>query len=108
MRWDKIDWIAEDDQGDDGHPGSQFWQKRAGVVRTKGGQYELHVRSRWGSNQGSLEEHGRVERRYRAPTLDDLLKVGICEVRRDSDLGDCADALCAAIRNVIFEAQDAE
>jgi hypothetical protein len=103
-----MSWIAESDHGDIGQPGSGYTRFFAGIKRASAGQYEIHVRSVWGSNQGCLEEHGRIQRRYRAATLDELLRVAISEVRADSELADSVSFLCAAIRDAVFDAQDAE
>lgn len=100
------EWIASDDQGSRGTPGQQFSQIFAGIKRAKNGQYELHVRSVWGSNQGYLEEHGREERKFRADSLDDLLKIGIAELRGDEAFAD--PRFAQAIRNATYEAQDAD
>jgi hypothetical protein len=101
------EWIAEDDQGFCGSPGQQFWKIWAGVCLAKNGQYELHVRSVSGSNQGHLEEHYRHERKFRAPSLDELLRIGIAELRGDDE--EFRDPRFAqAVRNAIYEAQDAE
>lgn len=102
-------WIATSDHGDSGHPGSGYNKRWAGVSKAKNEQYQLDVRSVWGSNQGYLEEHGRVERKYRADNLDELMRIGIAEVRADSEFeGEEQSQLVAAIRDAIFEAQDAE
>lgn len=55
-----------------------------------------------------LEEHGRVERRYRAGSINELMRIGITEVRADADLGQEEAALLEAIREACFEAEDAE
>lgn len=99
-------WLGSDDQGDRGTPGQEFSKMFAGVKRAKNGQYELHVRSVWGSNQGYLEEHGREERKFRADTLDELLRVGISEIRGDEAFE--SPKFAQAVRNAIYEAQDAE
>ena len=104
----KTDWIATADHGEHGTPGDQFYKCFAGVKRAKNGQYELHVRSVYGSNQGSLEEHGRDERKFRADTLDEVMRVGISEIRGDEDFEKHNSKFCAAIREAVFEAQDIE
>ena len=95
--------IAEAVQGEYGQPGSSFNLRIATVYRLSGG-YELATTIRWGSNQGYLEEHGRHERRYRAATLDELMRVGVAESRADSDMND--PELSQAIRSACFDAQD--
>lgn len=107
MSTNRDDVISTDDQGHHGHPGQQFSELSATVRKVKRG-YALDVLSRWGSNQGYLEEHGRTERQYRAAELDDLLRIGISEIKDDSDLSDVSASLCQAIRNAIYAAQDAE
>ena len=104
----KMNWIATSDQGNGGQPGSGYDKKFAGVIKIKTG-FELHVRDVWGSNQGYLEEHGRTERKYRAATIDAVMRVGIAEIRQESDdVFDSAtkSALVAAIRETCFAAQD--
>lgn len=104
----KTDWIATDDQGDEGSPGDSYSKYFAGLRRAKNGQYELHVRRIWGSNQVYLEEHGRHERKFRADNLTRLLAIGISEIRGDDDFADQADKFARAIRNAIYAAQDAD
>lgn len=99
-------WISTDDQGHSGQPGDGYCKHFAGVRRAKNGKYELHVRNVWGSNQGFLEEHGRVERKYRADDLDDLLRIGISEIRADEAFADAVGSFSAAVRNAIYAAQD--
>lgn len=93
-------------QGERGTPGQQFSKMFAGIKRAKNGQYELHVRSVSGSNQGHLEEHERHERKFRADTLDELLRIGIAELRGDETFAD--PRFAQAIRNAVYEAQDAD
>lgn len=104
--------ISKANHGSSDGPGGQYTDRIARVKRigteTKW-QYELYVRSAWGSDQGHYEEHGRTERRYRAASLEDLLDTGISEVRNDTEFDDKETSqLVAAIREAIFEAQDEE
>lgn len=95
--------------GSVGTPGDLFRDGVAEVRRSPGGRYELSLLLRWGSNQGYLEEHGRVERRYRARTLDDLLRVAQTELREDGAIDDRdRPEVLQAVRDAIFDAEDAE
>lgn len=95
--------------GDRGMPGTEYDAGRVTVARVRPGRYALEVVVSWGSNQGYLEEHGRVERRYRAATLDDLLRVAQAELSRDPELSDEERAAAQqAVRDAVFEAEDAE
>lgn len=105
-----IEKLGYSNQGDSGRPGSGYVKFLAIVSTTKTG-YQLDVRHVWGSNQGYLEEHGRIERKYRARSIDELMRVGIAEVRQEDDEvfdGAAKSKLVAAIREACFEAQDAE
>ena len=103
----KKDWIAWVDKGKGGMPGSDYSDMIAGVRLVRPGRFELYVRAAWGSNQGYLEEHRRIEREFRAGSLDDLMRIGITEIRQDAEfLADDAAKLVAAIREACFEAED--
>lgn len=102
------DWIAKVDYGDKSRPGEQYTERIAAIKRAKNGQFELNVISVWGSNQGYLQEEGRIERRYRAENLDELLRIGISEIRDDDDFSGNSGPFVAAIREAIFDAQDTE
>jgi len=100
--------LGYSDQGDSGQPGSGYVKFVAFVTAAKTG-YQLDVRHVWGSNQGYLEEHGRIARKYRARDIDELMRVGIAEIRQeDDDVFDGAtkSKLVAAIREACFEAED--
>ena len=99
-------WLGEDDQGDMRTPGPRATKMWAGVKRVPNGQFELHVRFIWGSIEGSFEEDGREMRRYRADTLDALLRIGISELKGDDTF--VSPRFAQAVRNAIYEAQDAE
>lgn len=101
-------WIAKDDQGHDGGPGGSYSVEKAMIRLVNSGRYEVKVISAWGSNQGYYQEQGSVERRYRAGSIDEVMRVAIAEIRADSELQDSAAKLAAAVRNVCFEAEDAE
>ena len=102
------DWISTADHGHSGQPGD-YYTERIARVKNAGKRFELYVRSAYGSNQGHYEEHERTVRRYRADSLEDLLRIGISEVRDDTEFDDKETSkLVAAIREVIFEAQDLE
>ena len=98
-------WIATADKGDEGQPGGNYCKQWAGVMLTPSGQYELHVRHVWGSNQGYLEEHGRIERRYRADTLEEVMQIGIEQIRADEEFEE-AGPFVAAIRDAVYDAMD--
>ncbi len=87
-------------------PGTGYHLHFAGIKRAPKG-YELHVRNIWGSNQGYLEEHGRIERRYRATDLDQLMQEGLAAISQDSDFESDTDKYLAAIRDATYDAQDA-
>lgn len=71
----------------------------SGIHIAKNGQHEIHV---------EMKGQFPFFRRFRADTLDDLLKVTIAELK-DSPLTDYAcSELCAVAREAIYEAQDAE
>ena len=102
-------WIAEDDQGRYGQPGSGYWKMWAGIRKVKRA-HEIKVVSAGGSNQGYLEENYRSERRYRAETIDQLMRVAIAEIRREASNYDSpfspSGPFEAAIRNASFAAMD--
>lgn len=100
--------IGECDKGSRGTPGQSYGTTRARVYALPSGRFELTLLDAWGSNQGYLEEHGRNERRYRADSLSELLRVGVAEVRQDDELKGSVDKLVAAIREAIFDAEDAD
>ena len=99
-------WLGSDDQGEMKTPGSQATKMWAGVKRARNGQFELHVQYVWGMNEGYFEEHGREMRRFRADTLEALEWIVISELKGD-DLFSSA-RFAQAVRNAIYDAQDAE
>ena len=99
--------IGNVDKGHCGMPGQDYSERIARVYLVRPGRYELYVRSARGSNQGRLEEHGRVERSYRADSLAELLALGIREVRADAELDDDG-RIVAAIREACAQAEDVE
>jgi len=101
----KKELIGESDQGSYGSPGSQFVERLAKVYRTRRG-YELQLEHSWGSNQGYLQRNGDDSRRFRADSLDELLRIGIAESRGDETFGD--PKFAQAIRDAIYEAEDAQ
>jgi hypothetical protein len=101
-----IEWLGDADHGSRGTPGSSCSKRFAGVRRTKNGQYELAVQTADGSNQGCLEWHDSDETRFRAASLEELLRIGVAETRNDHRFN--APEIVSAIRDAIFEAQDAE
>lgn len=90
--------------GDRDYPGDAYRHKIAQVYQLPSGRYELQTIITQGSNQGHLEEHHRDGRTYRANTLDDLLRIGLTEIRNDDIMND--SELLEAIRRSIFEAED--
>ena len=60
-------------------------------------RYQLDVR---------LEEHYCIERVYRADSLEELLRIGLAEVRAEGVFKDSVGGLCQAIRSAIYEAED--
>lgn len=108
MSTEKNERLGYSDHGSTGQPGSGYVKFVAFVERIKTG-YQLDVRHVWGSNQGYLEEHGRIERKYRARSIDELMRVGIAEVRQEDEEvfdGATKSKLVAAIREACFEAED--
>lgn len=106
MTNDKNEWLAYDDQGTYGQPGSQYRKLWAGL-RKVGDRYEMKVVDAYGSNQGHLEEHGRIERRYRHRNEDDLLRIVCAEIDGDAEFDDLAkSALKQAARNVMYDVED--
>jgi len=108
MSTEKNERLGYSDQGERGQPGSGYVKFVAFVAATKTG-YQLDARHVWGSHQGYLEEHGRVGRKYRAQSIDELMRVGIAEVRREDEEvfdGATKSKLIAAIREACFEAED--
>lgn len=103
----KENWIGEGDESSRGQPGTQFVTRWAGVRKAKNGQFELVVKWAWGSNQGYLEEHGRDERRFRADDLDGLLRIGISELKGETEGFEDA-RFAQAVRSAIYQAQDAD
>ena len=93
------------DTGDEGRPGTGYSKRVAFVTELRPSRYQIDVRSIWGSNQGYLQEEGRVERKYRADSLAELLRVAIAETRGDDEFPSPAK-LCEAIRQAVFEAED--
>lgn len=99
--------VAEATYGDRGQPGSGYRLGDVTVYRTVSGRWEIEVVLRWGSNQGYLEELDRVERRYRARSLDDLLRIAAVELREDGGIPEQdRSGLLQAVRDAIFEAED--
>ncbi len=102
-----MEWLGHYEDGNGSHPGQQYTKWFAGIRRAKNGQYELLVQQTRGSNQGYLEEHGREERQFRADALDELLRIGISEIRDDEAFQPSA-RIAQAIRSSVHGAQEAE
>ncbi len=99
--------LGEADKGRGGSPGSSYTDRIARVYEIKPGRYSLYVRAAHGSNQGYCEEHGRIEREFRAGSVEELLRVGVSEIRGDAEFDDETGAqLVAAIREACFAAED--
>lgn len=111
--------LSSVDKGRGGQPGSDYTDRIARVYRVRPGRYELYVRAAHGSHQGwcgareLTEQHDGRARTYRAGSIDDLMRIGISEVRDDADLleycgADGVGQLVAAIREACIAAEDAE
>jgi len=104
--------LGSHDTGNAGQPGASYTDRIARIYLVRPGRFELYVRAAHGSNQGYLEEHARRERTFRASSIDDLMRIGISEVRDDAELEEyCGSSgvaqLVAAIRAACIEAEDA-
>ncbi len=98
---------AADKGIDPGQAGTAYSKRFASVFRA-GTRFELVVVSESGKNRESPYPplpDSTIERRYRALTLDELLKVALAELAADAELTSEAPVLTAAIREAIFQAQ---
>lgn len=96
--------LASCDKGSLGTAGDQYDIRQA-TVATNGSRYRVSIREEWGSNRGYLEAHGGDERQYRADSLDELMRIAIAAER---DRSEPNDAILTAIREAIYEAEDAK
>jgi hypothetical protein len=100
--------LGESDKGRGGSPGSSYTDRIAKVYELKPGRFSLYVRAAHGSNQGYCQEHGRIEREFRAGSVEELLRVGVSEIRGDAEFdAETGAQLVAAIREACFAAEDA-
>jgi hypothetical protein len=92
--------VGEADAGDPGKPGSEYTKRTAQVYSLALGRYELMLWCGSGSVDGypvvvrgvrrtiDIPDDGSIERHYRAPTLTDLLALGLTEVENDAQFDD--------------------
>ena len=107
----KAEWgqVAEHETGDRGTPGSQFAYLQVCLYfRVAGERWRATALRRWGSNQGTLEEHGRRMTEGRGGTAESAVEA----MRKDvlawaSDDEVLRAEYATALRKLVYAAEDA-
>lgn len=103
-------WLAEAESGDPGAPQTAYLTYWAGIRRTPSGGLEMQLRMSAGAHLGHRrDEMESAYRRYRAESLQALLRLVLEELGQDAELRDRDQAALRALaRDVTYQAEDAE
>src|ERR1035438_4118588 len=98
---------------DKGETVNDYASELSATVYRRGARYEVQIVDKWGTtrDRGVVKWKGSRNRRYRAASLDELLRIAISEERTrptDENKRDDAVALIDAVREAIYDAQDIE